>query len=74
MKDRGPSIDVKAVLLTNDESHELEHETAQSFHGQTPICEGDAVLQLHFRNRHASFTERQARGIFENIDRIVVSS
>lgn len=59
MKDRGPGIDVKAVLLTDDGSHELDHETGQSFHGQTPVCEGTAVLQLHFRNQHASFTERQ---------------
>lgn len=59
MKDRGPGIDVKAVLLTDDGEHELEHETGQSFHGQTPLCEGEAVLQLHFRNGHASFTERQ---------------
>ena len=47
----------KAVLLTDDGEHELEHETGQSFHGQTPLCEGEAVLQLHFRNGHASFTE-----------------
>ncbi len=47
----------KAVLLTDDGEHELEHETGQSFHGQTPLCEGEAVLQLHFRNGHASFTD-----------------
>ena len=58
MKDRGPGIDVKAVLLTDDGEHELDHETGQSFHGQTPVVEGGAVLQLHFRNQHASFTER----------------
>ena len=58
MKDRGPSLDVKAVLLTEDGSHELEHDWGQSFHGQTPLVQGTAVLQLHFRNQHASFSER----------------
>ena len=58
MKERGPGLDVKAVLLTDDGSHELEHDCGQSFHGQTPFCEGTAVLQLHFRNGNASFSER----------------
>ena len=58
IKERGPGVDVKAVLLTDDGSHELEHDCGQSFHGQTPFCEGSAVLQLHFRNRNASFSER----------------
>ena len=58
MKERGPGLDVKAVLLTDDGSHELEHDCGQSFHGQTPFCEGTGVLQLHFRNRNASFSER----------------
>jgi len=58
MKERGPGLDIKVVLLTDDGPHELEQDHGQSFHGQTPICEGSAVLQIHFCNKNASFTAR----------------
>eukprot|EP00931_Biecheleriopsis_adriatica_P101755 TRINITY_DN76835_c0_g1_i1.p1 TRINITY_DN76835_c0_g1~~TRINITY_DN76835_c0_g1_i1.p1 ORF type:complete len:475 (-),score=89.55 TRINITY_DN76835_c0_g1_i1:112-1341(-) len=59
MQDRGPGINVTATLVNTSGEHDLLKDCGQSFHGQTPVCHGEALLRLHLHNQWARVSERK---------------